>query len=208
MEGEMEDALRRDQIRVARKADSVEVLRGAEEVELVGGCSQLSLSRGVLSAVTVHRLGDMGVVAGAWAYVETGMPYVATFLSYREGPAVIKAIGSLSRRPDALLVPAAGVAHPRGIGMARHLGFLLSMPTVGVTKRPLLGEGSDLERSFRPAPGRSRLYISRGWGLDDRSSAGLVGDCMRDHRLPEPIHVAKITCRRILGENPSLNRAR
>jgi deoxyribonuclease V len=204
----MEEALVRDQIMVAREADSIEVLRGTEEVELVGGCSQLSLPEGVLSVVTVHRLKDMGVVAGAWAYVETDMPYLATFLSYREGPAVIKAIGSLSRRPDALLVPAAGVAHPRGIGMARHLGFLLSMPTVGVTKRPLLPEGSDLQKFFRPAPDRSRLFISRGWGLDDRSSAGLVRDCMRDHRLPEPIHVAKITCRRILGQNPSLSRAR
>jgi deoxyribonuclease V len=68
--------------------------------------------------------------------------YEPGLLALREGPLLAEAVRRLPRSPDVLLVDATGRDHPRRAGMALHLGFILDLPTVGVTHRPLLAEGS------------------------------------------------------------------
>lgn len=202
--------LAEDQLEVARRADLEERKIVMEDVRTVGGCSQLSLAGGVVaSAAMCFELDGLRLIAGSWACTRSDFNYEATYLTYREGPALVKAMDSLPTTPDVLLVPAAGVDHPRGIGMARHIGYLLSIPTVGVTRRPL-GDGGyagennrpngpyDRKPScfaFSPGPGRAGIFISRGWRTDDSTSRKIVQLSMRDHRMPEPIHIAKTICR-------------
>jgi deoxyribonuclease V len=66
-------------------------------------------------------------------------PYVSGLFAYREGPAVSKLLDSISRKPDMIFFDSQGIAHPRGLGLAAHIGILHDIPTVGVTRRKLFG---------------------------------------------------------------------
>jgi deoxyribonuclease V len=70
-----------------------------------------------------------------------GAPYEPGLLALREGPLLAAALTALAAEPDVLLVNATGRDHPRGAGLALHLGAALGVPTVGVTDRPLAAEG-------------------------------------------------------------------
>ena len=69
--------------------------------------------------------------------------YVPGLLARREGPILGAAVALLEPVPDVLLVDATGVDHPRGAGLAVHLGAVTGIPTVGVTHRPLLASGAE-----------------------------------------------------------------
>ncbi len=187
---------------MARRSEVGECHVEVASIRTLGGCSQLPLPGGILaSTVVCLDAGDLRLLASSWAQMETDMDYEPTYLAYREGPVLMKALDTLRTKPDVLLVPASGIDHPRGIGMARHIGYLLSTPTIGVTRRPLYatekGNGSSC-LAFSPARHRATIYVSRGWGIDGEASSDIVRSCMREHRMPEPLHLAKTLCRQRL----------
>lgn len=140
-------------------------------------------------------------------------PYVPGFLAAREGPLVAAAIDALALRPDVVLVDATGSDHPRGAGLAVHLGAATGIPTVGVTRRPLLATG--------PEPGRRRgdrapltlggrvvavsvctrtgtrpLVAHPGWRTDPATAAAVVlAATTPAARTPVPIHEARRAAR-------------
>jgi len=197
------ESLTSDQSRIARESRRGETSIAMDSVKTVGGCSQVSLPDGVVaSAVVCLSVPGLTPLRGSFAMVRTDAEYKPTYLAYREGPALVKALSLLPAAPDVLLVPAAGIDHPRRLGMARHIGYLLSIPTVGVTRAPLAcqdtGGRSTAERTyvaFRRAPGRAAVYVSRGWGVDARTSIEIVRTCTKDHRMPEPICIARALCK-------------
>jgi deoxyribonuclease V len=147
-------------------------------------------------------------------HVETGrfsgavkVPYVPGFLSYREGPAVLRALARVRRRPDVLLCDGQGLAHPRRLGLACHLGVALDLPTVGVGKSRLVGRhrepglrrgsrtrlvdrGEVVGAVVRTRDGVRPLYISPGHRVDLDSCVSLVLAWCRGFRLPEPVRLA------------------
>ncbi len=197
-----------DQSRVAFEAGRQEPLISVNSIRTIGGCSQLSLPDGaVASCVVCLGLPGLKEICGSWALTWTDLQYEPTYLAYREGPALIKAVQRLSRTPDVLLIPAAGIDHPRGLGMARHVGYLLSIPTVGVTRTPLVGQGVAIQPkagqarvAFTRGPGRGTIYVSRGWGVDAASAVEIVRLCTREHRMPEPVYLAKAVCREMMRD--------
>jgi deoxyribonuclease V len=165
----------------------------AEDIRIIGGCSQISVDpSGVASTVLSLRYPELEPIIGSFAHSNTDSIYEPTYLTYREGPALIKALDQIPRLPDVLLVPATGRDHPRGMGMARHVGLIMSLPTIGVTRRPLTGTNV---RKYTPGNGRASIFVSPGWGIDETESLRLVAESMGDHRMPEPIYVAKRICR-------------
>jgi deoxyribonuclease V len=144
---------------------------------------------------------------------EAAAPYVPGLLAARIGGVLESAVRGLAVRPDLLLVDATGSDHPRGAGLAIHLGAVLDLPTVGVTHRPLTGEGAwpadrrgatspvrigdDVVASWvRTRRGTRPLVVHPGWrvGLDD--AVGLVLDLTPRRRTPEPLRVARHLARR------------
>lgn len=172
----------------------------AVEVARIGGCSQLTAGNEYIAS-TVLCLGMPGLdfISGSFAVVKSDLRYEPTYLTYREGPALVKALDMIEVRPDVLLVPATGRDHPRGSGMARHVGALLSLPTVGVTRENLAGE---MGVEFDPGNGRAAIYVSPGWGIDSEESLRLVEMSMGGHRMPEPIYLAKQECRARCSNSP------
>lgn len=147
-------------------------------------------------------------------------PYIPGFLSFREGPAIIKAVKKLDRWPDLLLVDGHGIAHPRGIGIASHIGVILNLPTIGCAKSRLIGEfrepgGEKGQWSYFYQAGESRkpigavlrtrrdvkpLFVSPGHLIDIESSVEIVMKTTAGYRIPEPLRRADILSRMMKRE--------
>lgn len=185
---------------------------GAEDV--VGGCF-------VCSPRGKHGVGeaDDPLWAAAATTAETavvpgqaGAPYEPGLLALREGPALEAAVRRLHDPPDVLLVDATGRDHPRRAGLALHLGAVLGVPSVGVTHRPLLGEGAwpDDEPGanaplmlggelvgywVRTRPGTRPLVVHAAWRTDAEGAVEIVLAALGRHRAPEPLRRARQAAR-------------
>ena len=134
-------------------------------------------------------------------------PYVPGLLSFRECPGVLAAFRQVRRRPDLVLVDGQGIAHPRRLGIATHLGLLLDLSTIGCAKSRLCGAHDEpgSERGCRVplvdnvetigAVVRTRanvrpIYVSVGNRITLDEAVKHVLACGRGYRLPEPTRLA------------------
>lgn len=135
------------------------------------------------------------------------VPYIPTFLSFREIPALLAVLQKLKHSYSALLVDGQGIAHPRRCGIATHLGVLLDIPTIGCAKSRLIGDYvepgprkgdySKLKESsetiglvLRTRERVKPVFVSVGHRSDLSSCRALVMACCTRYRLPEPLRQA------------------
>ncbi len=159
-------------------------------------------------------------VAEAIARLPTRMPYIPGLLSFRELPAVLQALAELPQAPDLIFVDGLGVAHPRGLGIAAHLGVITGLPAIGVAKSILVGHHAELgpmrgDRTDLVHRGkrigtvlRSKdrikpLIVSPGHRVSQASAAELVLACCTRYKLPEPTRLADRLASRRGGAAPS-----
>jgi deoxyribonuclease V len=161
----------------------------------------------VVAAVAVHTFPGLDLVELAHAEDRVSFPYVPGLLSFREIPPLLSAFEKLRHQPHVVLGDGQGLAHPRRLGLAAHLGLWLKLPTVGCAKSRLVGEhaevgprrgqyrslmdkGEQVGVVLRTRIGVKPLYISPGHLADLEGSRRLVLRCCRDFRIPEPIRTA------------------
>jgi deoxyribonuclease V len=159
------------------------------------------------AAVVVVDAATLQLREVAGATILTTFPYIPGLLSFREIPALLACFNRLLTVPDVILCDGQGIAHPRGLGLASHLGLVLDIPTVGCAKSRLVGEHANPppERGGRtPLMHRDRpvgavlrtragvkpLFISVGHLVTLDDAVGLVLACARRYRLPEPQRLA------------------
>jgi deoxyribonuclease V len=166
------------------------------------------------AAVVVLDYHSMDILETATASGDVPFPYVPGLLSFRELPVLLQAFRNLSIPPDVILADAQGVAHPRRLGLASHLGLWLNLPTVGCAKSrlcgdaampkeakgawtPLYDDGEIVGRVVRTKARVKPLYISAGHKINLQAAADVVLDCCRGYRLPEPTRQAHLLSNRI-----------
>lgn len=158
------------------------------------------------SAVVYDRL-EHQLIEQADILENCEVPYIPTFLSFREIPALLHVLEKLKHPYSALLVDGQGLAHPRRCGIATHLGVLLDIPTVGCAKSRLIGtyqepghfkgSSSELKEAsetiglvLRTRESVKPVFISVGHRSDLSSSRALILSCCTKYRLPEPLRWA------------------
>lgn len=134
-------------------------------------------------------------------------PYVPGLLSFREAPALIEAVTQLSSRPEVLMFDGQGIAHPRRVGLASHVGLLVNRPSIGCAKSRLCGEhrepgakrgasvrlmdrGELIGRVVRTRDNTSPLYVSTGHLATLEDAVRLTLACAVRFRMPEPTRLA------------------
>jgi deoxyribonuclease V len=150
-----------------------------------------------------------------------GAPYSPGLLALRLGRLMDEAVLSLATRPDVLLVDATARDHPRGAGLALHLGAELDLPTVGVTHRPLLGLGASPEDRrgatgplridaavvgcwMRTRPGVRPVVVHPGWRVDLATAVDVVAGTTARRRTPEPLRRARRLAREARQADPGV----
>lgn len=162
-----------------------------------------------IGAIVVLAYPQLTVVEVGVAEQRIGFPYVPGLLSFRELPLILAACQKLATTPDLVLVDGQGIAHPRRLGLASHLGLLLNSPTIGCAKSILCGrheplgaapgsfaevrdDGEVIGAALRTKLGVQPVYVSIGHKVDLESAISWVMKCCRGYRLPEPTRLAHL----------------
>jgi deoxyribonuclease V len=179
--------------------------------------ADVSYTRGddrFFAAVVILEWPSMRTVEEATHAEKVAFPYVPGLLSFREGPPLLKAFGKVRRLPDIVLFDGQGIAHPRGVGLASHMGLVLNVATVGCAKTRLVGEHRDVgndagdytelffEGRAVGAVVRTRervkpIYVSPGHRVGLSQSVEIALSCCRGYRIPEPVRRAHLLVNRM-----------
>lgn len=185
-----------------------------KEPEFVAGVDAAFDEDCVCAAACLYRYRELTLVERETAVRTVSFPYVPGYLFFREGPAIIAALKKLSRPPEVILVDGHGIAHPRGIGSASHLGVLLGIPTIGCAKTRLVGtfkepgsakenwsplkyEGSVVGAVLRTRDDVRPLYVSPGHEVDVDGAIHITLACCGKYRIPEPLRCADMLSRKM-----------
>ena len=190
----------------------------AAEVSHTGSISSPRLIAGVdISVNRWAKTGTGAVVVLSYPELELvevkvvtdrlNFPYIPGLLSFREAPLILAACEELAVTPDLVMVDGQGIAHPRRLGLASHLGLFLDIPTIGCAKSRLCGSheepgyeagsyaglsdnGEVIGAAVRTRTGVKPVYVSIGHKVDLPSTIRQVLRCCRGYRLPEPTRLA------------------
>lgn len=164
----------------------------------------------VYAGIAILDIKNLKPLETAQANMQQPFPYVPGFLGFREAPVLIQAYQKLSVRPSLIMVDGHGISHPRGLGIASHIGVLLDCPTIGVAKSILVGTpqvelseepGSEVPLIYKDkqiatllrSKARSKpLIISPGYKVSLTTAVEIVRFCLAKYRLPEPTRYAHL----------------
>lgn len=202
-----EDHSRESFLKVQRIVSEKAIIKDSfGDIHHIAAVDQAFLDNRIISGILLMDFGSLKIKEHAYSVLPVNFPYIPTFLSFREGPAIVNAFGKLKTRPDILLIDGAGINHPRGAGLATHIGVALDVPTIGITKKILCGEGYEpsivgeasplvynektvgwlLKSSKKSRP----IVVAPGHRVSLVSSLSIVKACLRGYKLPEPARLA------------------
>ena len=168
------------------------------------------------AAVVVLNYPELRLVETKVTQGRLELPYIPGLLSFRESPLTLAACQKLTITPDLVLVDGQGIAHPRRMGLASHLGLFLNTPTIGCAKSLLCGtyevpgeepgsyaevvdRGETIGAALRTRLGVKPVFVSIGHKVDLQTAIYWVTKCCRGYRLPEPTRLAHLAAGGNLG---------
>ena len=151
---------------------------------------------------------ELEEIERVWTVSDEEFPYVPGLLGFREAPCVIRTFGELRERCDMIMIDGHGLAHPRGFGLACHVGVLLDIPAIGVAKKCLYGtfvepglnkgeralmrgeDGEVVGVALRTRDGVKPVFVSVGNRTELDTAVVIALECSRGLRIPEPTRLA------------------
>jgi deoxyribonuclease V len=163
--------------------------------------------KNIIACAVVLSAKTFEIIETAYAVQAVNFPYIPGLLSFREAPACLAAIEKLKTIPDCVIVDGQGIAHPRRLGIACHLGLFLDIPTIGCAKSRLIGDfkqpgsakgstslltdkGETIGSVVRTRNDVKPVFVSVGHKCRLCDAVRIVLDCCRRYRLPEPSRLA------------------
>ena len=181
------------------------------KIRTVAGADVYYEKRGntLYAGVRVFSFPELDPIDESTAVGTATFPYVPGLLSFREAPVLLEAFRHLATEPEVIIFDAQGIAHPRRLGLACHVGLVLDRPSVGCAKSRLVGEHDDVgeragdlshlrhEGKIVGAVLRTRsrvrpVFVSAGHRMNLTSSVAIVERTCRGYRLPEPTRQAHL----------------
>lgn len=186
-----------------------------QPIRYIGGCdiSMNLYSTNVFAGFVALSYPEMKLVDHAVVQDTVVFPYIPGLLSFREIPSLLKAWGKLKTKPDVICVDGVGIAHPRRVGIATHLGLALDMPTIGISKSLLTGVYENLREAkgssaylvdkydptdilgiaLRTKDNVNPVFVSPGYKVTLEDAKWIVRACVGKYRIPEPTRLAHET---------------
>jgi deoxyribonuclease V len=204
----------REAIQLQRELATRVIREGQPEaVKVIAGIDISANDRTGLARAAIVALAypSMDVLESVLHEEALRFPYIPGLLSFREAPSILAGFQKLRHTPDLLMVDGQGIAHPRRLGIASHLGLLLDLPTIGCAKSiltghlkgelgqesgaqvPLIAHGEVVGVGLRTKPRTNPLIISIGHCITLETAVEYVLACYRGYRLPEPTRQAHNT---------------
>ncbi len=170
----------------------------------------------IAAAVTINRY-TLCVVESIIVEDVERFPYISGLFSFREAPAIIKAISKLTIDPDLIICDGQGIAHPRRFGLACHIGILFDKPTIGCAKTRYIGEfvepnikrgsysqlidnGEVIGSVLRTQDNINPIFISIGHKISLKKANKIILELSPKYRLPETTRLSDQAVRRKLKE--------
>lgn len=187
-------------VRQTKPSCSIRIVAGVDAAFSIDGTR-------CLAGVVLWDIKDKSIVEKQTAALRVNFPYIPGLLSFREAPAILKAFVKLEGEPDALICDGQGIAHPRGFGLACHLGIITALPTIGCAKSrllgkycepaekrgsrtPLLDHGEEIGTVLRTRDRVKPVFVSVGHNIDLPTAEQVILECGTGYRLPEPTRQA------------------
>jgi deoxyribonuclease V len=201
------DTLKIDQAKAIQDQlrEQISLLPMRKQVMTIAG-ADISLNRFsevIYAGLVLLRYEDMQPIACSLVKGITRFPYVPGFLAFREVPALVRALEQMPVQPDVIMVDGHGIAHPRRMGIAAHLGSLIDVPTLGCAKKLLFGKYQEPEHNkgaYEPIKDKQEtigyalrtksrvkeVFISPGHRMSMEDSLTIALHCSGAYRIPEP----------------------
>ncbi|MDI6800819.1 MAG: deoxyribonuclease V [Thermodesulfovibrionales bacterium] len=168
----------------------------------------------IIAAVCVYKYQSLEYLDHEIVIRKIIFPYVPGFLTFREGPAIIEAIKRLKITPDVIIFDGQGIAHPKGLGIASHIGVLLDTPTIGCAKSRLIGtfkepgkrkgewsrlmhDGKTIGAVLRTRDNVRPVFVSPGHKMDLKTSVDMIIHCTGKYRIPLPQRCADMLTKEV-----------
>lgn len=176
-------------------------------IETIAACDSSIMTNKILSVFVLMKFPSLEIIDTIHEVSPLILPYIPGFLAFREIPNLLKAYKKLKIPADVIFVDGHGISHPRGLGIASHLGVLINKPTIGIAKKLLVGKyeipgelkGSVSEIFYKDKKIgiclRSKdkvkpVFISPGNLLNFEDCLNLTMNVLGKYRLPEPVRIA------------------
>jgi deoxyribonuclease V len=191
----------RHHIQVGMYVHDIRYIAGAD-IAVAPAASTVYAGVVVLDYITLAVVERKSIVS------TTGFPYIPGLLSFREAPALLQVFAQLATIPDVVVFDGQGIAHPRGLGIASHMGLLLDVPTIGCAKSRLTGRyeeplpsrgahtplyggtGEVLGAVLRTKDRTKPVFVSVGHKIALCQALDILLHCHRGYRIPEPTRLA------------------
>jgi deoxyribonuclease V len=164
----------------------------------------------LICGIILFSYPELAEIERVYTVCDEKFPYIPGLLAFREGPAIIETFEKLEQKPNLLIVDGQGIAHPRGLGIASHVGVLLDTPSMGIAKKKLYGsydepgekkgswtplrskDGEVIGSVLRTRDGKKPVFVSLGHKIDTDSAREIALACAMGYRIPEPTRRADI----------------
>lgn len=161
------------------------------------------------AGVIVYRYPELVEIERVSAVLPLRFPYVPGLLAFREGPILLRAFRRLKKKPDLVLLDGQGIAHPRRLGIASHIGLWLQMPTIGCAKSllcgdyqepgpqrgshsPLMYKGETVGAVLRTRDRVKPIFVSPGHRVSIETAIRIALNCVSRFRIPKPTREADL----------------
>lgn len=189
--------------------EKIKLKKSFDSVKKIAGADVSYFQNKMIAGVIIFEFPTLRMIERQSFVSLINFPYIPGLLTFREGPSLLSAFKKVKTEPDIILFDGQGIAHPRRMGIATHLGIFLDKPTIGCAKSRLCGQYINVgeeKGDYSPlkeneeilgAVLRTRkevkpIFVSPGYKIDLANSIDIVLKCSVKYRLPLPVREAHI----------------